>query len=198
MQRRIFEPFYTTKPKGEGTGLGLCISRGIVEAHGGELSVRSEPGDGTTFTISLPAAKANRSDIVPAPEALDEVECGAAKRVLVVDDEEVLTALLREILEEAGYEVDTACSVESALDCIDGQVFDIIMSDVRMPGLGGRDLYRKLERDEPSLARRVVFMTGDVVSPETMRFFEKTRAPHLSKPFRLRELNEALRSLNQS
>ncbi|MAE71172.1 MAG: hypothetical protein CME06_11990 [Gemmatimonadetes bacterium] len=196
--RRIFEPFYTTKPKGEGTGLGLCISRGIIEAHRGELSVRSAPGEGSTFTITLPPAKATPSDSAPAPEPLDEVECDGTKRVLVVDDEEVLAELLREILEEAGYEVDTACSVESALERINAQVFDIIMSDVRMPGLGGRDLYRKLEQDEPSLARRMVFMTGDVVSPETVRFFERTRAPHLSKPFRLRELNQALRSLNQS
>jgi len=196
LQGRIFELFFTTKGNGDGTGLGLSIARGIVESHGGELRVRSRVGVGTTFTIDLPAAGASVQAVDTRVESCDRLEITHSRRVLVVDDEEALTDLLREILVEAGYQVVTAATVVSALEAIEAQDFDVIMSDVRMPGLGGRDLYRLLEQKSPALLGRLVFMTGDVVSPETASFFRETNARHLAKPFRIRELNEALRSLS--
>jgi signal transduction histidine kinase len=195
---RIFDPFYTTKSAQQGTGLGLHIARRIVEAHQGRLLAKSEVGEGTTFTLLLPPSKAApgrpRSG---AKEVRGGLRPGLGTRVLVVDDDQTLVRLLQDILSEAGYSVATARSGSEALRTLKRQDFDLILSDLRMPEMSGVEFYRIIAKENPRLARRIAFVTGDVVSQETSRFFAETHAPHLAKPFRIQELDAVLTQMRE-
>ncbi len=191
--QRIFDPFYTTKAAQQGTGLGLHIARRIVEAHQGRLLARSEVGVGTTFTILLPPIQAtSRSRASGAKAAPRGLHPGHGTRVLVVDDDQTLIRLLRDILTEAGYAVVTARSGSEALHALKEQDFDLILSDLRMPGMSGMEFYHIVAKRDPRLAARIAFVTGDVVSQETAAFFAETHALHLAKPFRIQELDAVL------
>ena len=188
IQARMFEPFFTTKPEGEGTGLGLALARGIVEGHGGAISVESRPGEGARFLIALP--------VETPPVTHDEPETALpvpGKTILVVDDESAVAALLAEGLSRDGYKVDTAANGAVALRKLAAQNYDLIISDSGMPVLSGSELYRELERREPHLARRFVFVTGDVLNSSTRAFLAQTGAPQLEKPFTLESLKRVVR-----
>jgi two-component system NtrC family sensor kinase len=186
-QPRVFEPFFTTKQEGEGTGLGLSISQGIIKEHGGRITVKSVPGQGATFTVELPRARAVEQ---PAPAAPGAAQ--ATGRVLVVDDEPHILHYMRATLEAWGHQVETASDGADALQrALDG-AFDLIITDVRMPTLGGRELYERLREQRPELAARVVFATGDTVRDDTMAFLEHSGRPFLHKPFKLAELRSTL------
>src|SRR5436309_4665772 len=192
IQARIFEPFFTTKPEGEGTGLGLALARGIVEGHGGTIGVESRPGEGARSLIELPVG-------TPALATNDEPEPFEAalpvpgKTILVVDDEPAVAALLAEALSRDGYKVDTAANGAIALRKLAAQNYDLIISDSGMPVLSGPELYLELERREPHLAQRFVFVTGDVLSSSTRAFLEQTGAPQLEKPFTLESVKRVVR-----
>src|SRR2546426_787735 len=171
IQARVFEPFFTTQPEGEGTGLGLALARGIVEGHGGAIRVESRPGEGARFLIELP--------VETPPVTHDEPEFETAlpvpgKTILVVDDEPAVAALLAEGLSRDGYKVDTAANGAVALRKLTAQNYDLIISDRGMPVLSGSELYRELERREPHLARRFVFVTGDVLNSSTRAILAQT------------------------
>jgi two-component system NtrC family sensor kinase len=186
VQARIFEPFFTTKPQGEGTGLGLSLCRGIVESHGGTISVRSGPGSGATFLIELPLE--SQPPAVVGPEAQAVAAPAPASRILVADDEDGLRELLGEILSADGHDVTLVSDGAAALERLAREPFDLVLSDMRMPGLDGPALYRAaLERD-PALKRRFVFLTGDVLGPNTHSFLEEVDCPHVAKPFQLPEI----------
>jgi two-component system, NtrC family, sensor kinase len=177
---RIFEPFFTTKPVGQGTGLGLSLCHGIVESHGGTLSLVSEPAHGAIFRVELPVVAP------PSTQGKWGVEAPAVvkgKRILVVDDERLVLQLLREMLGADHHTVDTVADGTQALEQLRRTSYDLILSDVRMPYLDGPGLYRALERRLPDLCRRFVLMTGDVLSAEIQTFLEQTGVPGLSKPF---------------
>jgi len=185
MQERIFEPFFTTK--GEGTGLGLAICQGIVKEHGGRLTLRSVEGHGATFTVELPAAPdATAAEVLPREPGT------ASGRILVVDDEPHILHYMRATLEAWGHQVDVASDGRDALARALAGRYDLIVTDVRMPKLGGRELYERLHRDAPAVAARVVFFTGDTVRDDTMEFLERSGRPFLRKPFKLAELRNAL------
>ncbi len=187
LQGRIFEPFFTTKPPGQGTGLGLALCQGIVEGHGGSIRVESEPGQGAVFRIELPVeAQPVPAIDLPAPEAAPPIR---GKAVLVVDDEPEIAAVLAEMLSADGHAVETAANGARALDKLGERTYDLIVSDIRMPGLDGQGLYRELERRTPQLLQRFIFVTGDALSPETGAFLERTGAPSLTKPFALAEVH---------
>lgn len=192
LQARIFEPFYTTKPPGVGTGLGLSLCRGIVEGHGGTISVRSQPGHGSIFRVELPVEATPITlpeEVVPeATPAIPEQE----KAILVVDDEPGITSALAYLLRRNGYHVDTASNGCLALEKLRGQAYDLILCDLRMPELDGPGLYRELERHLPHLLRRVIFLTGDTLSPEAREFLEKTGGLRLNKPFRAAEVRRVV------
>jgi two-component system, NtrC family, sensor kinase len=187
IHERIFEPFFTTKGEGEGTGLGLSICQGIIREHGGRLTVKSAPGHGATFTIELPGVRAAEAPADAAPAGM-----ARRGRVLVVDDEPHILYYMRATLESWGHQVDTAADGEDALSRASGGGYDLIITDVRMPNLGGRELFERLRQTAPAMADRVVFATGDTVRDDTMAFLEQSGRPFLHKPFKLAELRSTL------
>jgi two-component system NtrC family sensor kinase len=188
IQGRIFEPFFTTKPPGVGTGLGLPLCRGIIEGHGGSLRVQSPHGQGTVLRVELPVgAEPIAEPAAPAAVALTPApEKGQA--MLVVDDEPGIASALAHLLRRSGYAVDTAANGRLALDKLQGRTYDLILCDLRMPELDGPGFYRELEERYPQLRRRVIFLTGDTLSPAAREFLEKVGVARLSKPFRAAEV----------
>jgi CheY-like chemotaxis protein len=188
---KIFEPFFTTKPAGQGTGLGLSLCRGILEDHGGAITVDSEPGQGTTFSLTLPvvagpaAAGGPHPTPVPAPVG--------SKRILVVDDERDLAEVLVDALQRDGHHVDTAVDGADALRRLEQEDFDLVVSDTKMPLMDGLELFREIDRRFARLRRRVIFVTGDVLDVEKRQALEAIGAPVLLKPFDLTEVRNLVR-----
>jgi two-component system NtrC family sensor kinase len=187
---RIFEPFFTTKPVGKGTGLGLSICQGIVLEHGGKLEVDSTVGFGTTFTVELPAQR-KPLPLVIAP-AVEEEHVIDRKRILVVEEEMQIRDLLVDVLKGQGHRVDTVSSGLRALEMIERNPYDLIMTDVKMPELSGQQLYASIKEKNASLERRVVFMTGDLMNSETVQFLESTGRTWLGKPFDIDTLRKTV------
>ena len=187
MQEKVFEPFFTTKAEGEGTGLGLAICQGIVKEHGGRITLSSSRGKGATFTVELPAARETA-----APDAAPSQGGGVTGRILVVDDEPHIRHYMRATLAAWGHDVDVATDGEDALARALPGRYDVIITDVRMPKLSGRELYERLQCEAPAVAARVVFATGDTVRDDTMAFLEQCGRPFLHKPFKLAELRSVL------
>ncbi len=189
IRSKIFEPFFTTKAPGQGTGLGLSLCQGIVERHRGTIQVESVPGRGATFRVELPLGEPPAR----AAAALGEVAAPAAPcAILVVDDEPEVAELLTEMLGEDGHRVDTAANGLAALEKLGSRSYDVVFCDMRMPGLDGPGLYRRLEESRPELVKRWIFLTGDVLGPETAEFLERTHALTMMKPFTVKDLRRLL------
>ncbi|OLC99062.1 MAG: hypothetical protein AUI88_02380 [Gemmatimonadetes bacterium 13_1_40CM_3_70_8] len=184
----VFEPFFTTKGEGEGTGLGLSICQGIVKEHGGRITLDTKPGVGATFTVELPAG-ARTPLVEAAPPPVPE---GKRLHILVVDDEPHILYYMRATLESWGHSVEVASDGAYALERAIAGDFDVIICDLRMPHLSGRDMYQKLARQDPRAAERIIFATGDTVRGDTLQFLETLGRPYLHKPFTLSELRAAL------
>ncbi|HEY6109756.1 MAG TPA: ATP-binding protein [Gemmatimonadales bacterium] len=188
---RVFEPFFTTKTEGEGTGLGLSICQGIVKEHGGRITLESSLGAGATFTVELLGGGRPARPSQPVPQAAG----GGALRVLVVDDEPHILHYMRATLESWGHTVEVASDGTEAVERALVTPFDVIICDLRMPRLGGREMYHNLERAHPDIARKVIFATGDTVRGDTLQFLETLGRPFLHKPFTLAELRTVLGSV---
>jgi len=178
---RIFEPFFTTKEVGEGTGLGLSVSYGIVEEHGGRLSAESERGR-TTFTLDLPIS------LAPSPESREAVIMpvfsGKGRHVLVVEDEPGVAELVVSLLREHDWKVDLASGGRAALEHVRRQPYELIVSDVRMADGSGEEFYRTAVTENPTLAPRFVFVTGDTANSAAWAFLKTANVTVLEKPFR--------------
>jgi len=188
---RVFEPFFTTKTEGEGTGLGLSICQGIVKEHGGRITLESSPGAGAIFTVELLGGSRPLAPTPPVPKAGG----GQALRVLVVDDEPHILHYMRATLESWGHSVEVASDGTEAVERALVIPFDVIICDLRMPRLGGREMYNNLARQHPAIARKVIFATGDTVRGDTLQFLETLGRPFLHKPFTLAELRTVLSSV---
>jgi PAS domain S-box-containing protein len=187
LEARIFEPFFTTKPAGVGTGLGLSLCQGIVEGHGGKIGLVRSAGPGAVFRVELPLEGPEETAMAVAPEP---PMAARGERVLVVDDEPGIAGILAEVLQLDGHVVETVGNGKAALSKLALGGYELILSDIRMPELDGPSLYRELERRDPRLLRRMIFLTGDTLSPGTREFLEITGAPCLSKPFALGDVRE--------
>ena len=194
LRPKLFEPFFTTKPEGIGTGLGLAMSRSLARDHGGELTLEPVAREGgATFRLTLPISGEPVHESIPA--ALQGPDSAQEVRVLVIDDEAEIAALMRDMLEGAGYEVATAESGEVALALLETARFDAIVSDLRMPDMDGATLWREVEQQHPQLARRMLFVTGDTLSPGAREFLRTARCSGLDKPVSKADLLAAVARL---
>jgi Histidine kinase-, DNA gyrase B-, and HSP90-like ATPase/Response regulator receiver domain len=159
---RIFDPFYTTKPVGAGTGIGLAVSRGIAEAHGGSLGLADAPEGGACFVLRLPRAGV-RADGTPA-------EAGSAsaaavptgpRTALIVDDETELASVLAEMLAALRVRCDLAATGREAQRLLSGRDYDAILCDLRMPDMDGQALFAWMAENRAQLCPRTAFVTGD-------------------------------------
>lgn len=186
---RIFDPFFTTKPVGEGTGLGLSVSDGIIKSHGGTIAAERPAAGGTRFDIVLPVdEQAGDDDQFSGPA----VGADGAHRILVVDDEPEVAETLGEILKAEGHSVVYAESGRVALEGLAAGAFDLVISDLKMPDLDGPGLYNALREQNPSIAERMVFVTGDTLSPAARRFLDGANRPVIEKPFVPEDVRRAL------
>jgi CheY-like chemotaxis protein/anti-sigma regulatory factor (Ser/Thr protein kinase) len=189
---KIFDPFFTTKETGKGTGLGLTVAYAIVQEHGGSIRVDSSPDGGASFTVELPVST---MESLPKPRRLfrtnGEVAKGAS--VLLVEDERALAFAVSEALTDAGLAVDHAGDGEEALARVRQNTYDLVICDLKMPRVDGMALYRAIAAASPVLARRVIFVTGDVAAADAERFLEESGCRWLAKPFRLADLLRSVR-----
>ncbi len=193
---KIFNPFFTTKPVGKGTGLGLSLSYGIIQEHGGTITAASKPGVGTTFVIELPITNQPETGAAEAASAArPEFGQGHGRKVLIVDDEADILDLVGKILRPQGYSVQTAPEGEAALRELAGAKFDLIVSDWKMPGVNGQQLYLRLLERDPEAARRMVFMTGDVLSEKTEKFLSEHKKICLPKPFSIHDFQKVVNEM---
>jgi two-component system NtrC family sensor kinase len=188
---RAFEPFFTTKAEGQGTGLGLSISQGIVMEHGGRITLDTAPGAGAVFTVELPGGS-TRSSALRAAVPPDADGPPGSLRILVVDDEPHILHYMHATLESWGHSVTLAMDGSVGIERAIAEPFDVIICDLRMPRLGGRELLRRLEARHPEVAERIIFATGDTVRGDTVEFLESLGRPYLHKPFTLAELRTVL------
>ena len=195
LETRIFEPFFTTKPPGVGTGLGLSLCQGIVEGHGGRISVVQGAEPGAVFRVELPVEESTWT--VQSPAQLTPLLV-RGKRILVVDDEPGIAGVLAEVLQLDGHAVETVSNGQVALARLTAGGYDLILSDIRMPELDGPGLYWELDRRDPRMLQRIIFLTGDTLSPGTREFLEKTGVPCLSKPFALSDVREIVQHVLQA
>ena len=193
VQPKIFDPFFTTKEVGKGTGLGLTVAYAIVQEHGGRIRLESRTGAGTSFYVELPVSGAT---LLPGPTttALDSADHPVAgASILVVEDEAALASAIVDALRDAGYLVERAADGEEALVRVKAQAFDLVVCDLKMPRLDGKAFYRLLAGVAPGLAKRVIFVTGDIAGTEAESFLEEAGCRWLAKPFRLADLLRAVR-----
>ena len=186
---RVFDPFWSTKEPGQGSGLGLSLVHSIVADHGGTVEVNGGAGTGAVFTVRLPAAPA--SDAAAAPMAPGAEAAGDVLRVLVVDDEAAIRRTLSRALQRRGHHVDEAVDGVDAIRCLDeagGGRYHVILSDLRMPGMSGADLLAELRRRGRGEDGGLIFLTGDAVSPDAAAFLRTAGVPVLHKPFDLAEV----------
>lgn len=215
---RIFDPFFTTRETGQGTGLGLSICYGIVREHGGHITARNALG-GAVFTIELPVMAeslivASTAGMVPPPAATrplvrspvhaapapveGDAITSARRKALVVDDEESNAALVRRVLAGAGYDVESTTLSRRALVMIERTAYDAVICDVKMPELSGQELYGRICQIRPEMARRFIFITGDIDGEETRQFLDDTRCSYFMKPFNLERLTAAVEMVTGS
>lgn len=185
VQPKIFDPFFSTKEQDEGMGLGLYITRNIVENTGGDITFESVEGEGTRFDIRLGASDAPAADITgPIPKPRGSLRDG---RILVVDDEPQIIKTLQRAL--SGYEVVGASSAKDALALLrEGAQFDLILCDLSMPHMSGMAFFGILEDEFPGLSSRTLFMSGGTYTAEATRFVASLERSLINKPFDIDKL----------
>ncbi len=178
--QRIFDPFFTTKPVGSGTGLGLSICKGIIERHQGTISVRSRRGEGTCFTVGLPASRTFEStgSVVTAVKA-----SRPRRKILIIDDEPNIASALSRMMRKS-HDVESMSQGAAALTRLkQGETFDVIFCDVMMPDVTGLDIHAELTSFRPELAQRLVFMTGGAFTDQAIAYLAKVPNFSIEKPF---------------
>ena len=191
---QIFEPFFTTKGVGEGTGLGLPISVGIAEAHGGSLVLVPSP-TGACFRLTLPAS-GHEGVRDGTAQAIARAAAEPGRHALVVDDEASVRDMLERMLRKRGFSVDSAEDGRAASALVSSRAYDLILCDIRMPRMGGLMLYERIREEYPNQLRGFAFITGDTVNTEIPDLVEPTNVPILSKPFTTTDLDALLKQID--
>ncbi len=219
---RIFDPFFTTREVGKGAGLGLSVCYGIVREHGGQITARNRSLGGAVLTIELPVmaeslivASAAAAGVTPPPMVVEPYTVAPSyavvnppgdqpelfprrRKALVVDDEESNAALVRRVLTGAGYDVESTTLSRRALVMIERTDYDAVIADVKMPELSGPELYGRVCQIRPEMARRFIFITGDIDGVDTREFLDQSRCSYFMKPFNLERLTAAVDMLTGS
>jgi CheY-like chemotaxis protein len=180
LRSRVFDPFFTTKPIGDGTGIGLAVSRGIVEAHSGALTLATSER-GARFLLRLPLREPGRTGTENGAPAAAPVQ--GERSGLIIDDETEVGQILSEMLAVFGIRCEVVTSGEMAIERLKKQVYDVIISDVRLPGIDGPALYAWIAQHKPELCARTAFVTGDTLGQASERFLGDVQRPLLEKPF---------------
>lgn len=193
VERRLFTPFFTTKPAGVGTGLGLAIAHRIVTDYGGTIECHTELHRGTTFRIRLPIAPVNTPSVTRKfPLSSPPKRRG---RILVIDDEDSLVQAIRRYLMHE-HDVDGVTSARAGIDLlISGTVYDAIVCDLMMPQITGMEVYAAVQKLDPALAERIVFVTGGAFTESARTFLERTPNMRIEKPFDLKTLRNVINGL---
>ena len=191
VRSHLFEPFFTTKAIGKGTGLGLSVVHGIVTSHGGTIEVASAPAEGATFTIVLPRQTAGALPAAEAGAEPAEMPAGRGERLLLVEDEDGARQGLLEILGALGYAVTAAASGEEAGTLPSEPGYDLLLTDLMLPGISGVDLAVGLRARWPQL--KVVMMSGYAEDEMLQRLGPTTAASFLQKPFGMQALARTVR-----
>jgi PAS domain S-box-containing protein len=181
--RNIFELAFAKDIESLGTSVMACVAR----AHGGKISLRSQEGVGNAFLVEFP--------MIESAEPVKPEVTLTGKRVLVVDDEEFLLECLVDAISAWGCLVTPCSQASEAIEKLQGGAYDLIVSDIRMPGLTGIQFFEWIQGNQAPMAKRILFTTGDTFDPETRGFLEQQQAPHLGKPFDLKKLKAALSDL---
>jgi signal transduction histidine kinase/CheY-like chemotaxis protein len=194
MQPKIFDPFFTTKEVGKGTGLGLTVAYAIVQEHGGQIRLESSAQAGASFYVELPVGGGTLKTGDRQRESSRVTSRSVAGGViLVVEDETQLANAVVDALTDEGYIVEYATNGEEALLKVRERMFDAVVCDLKMPRMDGPAFYRALSTSRPFLAKRVIFVTGDVAGTDAEIFLNESGCRWLPKPFRLSELLLAVR-----
>ncbi len=192
----IFDPFYSTKPVGEGTGLGLTVVQAIAAAHGGRVEILDTEGGGATFRIVLPAIEISRRPEVQGPRRAVSSADLAGVRILIAEDEESIRCFLERAFKRMGADAVLVEDATQAIEVARSDDFDLLLLDVRMPGGGGVEAYQRIREMKPELAQRTVFMTGEL-SVEMSQIVGQDYAGVLQKPFLLQELVEVMQNARE-
>jgi PAS domain S-box-containing protein len=190
---RIFDPFFTTKPEGVGTGLGLWICKGILSGLGGEISVESQLGHGSTFRVTLPAASAGEPG--ERPERAPAEAERRAERVLIIDDEPMILGALQRAL---GGEYRVTClsdGREALARFAAGERYDVILCDLMMPDTNGMELHAAIDRLAPGQGERMIFVTGGAFTPRAREFLDRVPNPRIDKPVDFQNLRVLMKNL---
>ena len=190
--QRVFHPFYTTKPIGSGTGLGLFICDGIVRSLGGTIEIDSTPGKGTRVCIRLPRHEPRMGERQPPASAVEQRK---GTRILVVDDDALVLLSIRRLLDEEHDLVTTTSAHEAVRRVREGEKFDLVIADLMMPEMTGMALHQEMAALSPRLAERMLFITGGAFTPAAQQFLQRVSNERLEKPFDAQELRELVNRL---
>jgi len=200
MADKIFDPFFTTKPEGAGTGLGLSICYGIANDHGGRVWLESDPASGgALFCVELPRDARTRQRVTPPPmpavtetTAAPGAAAGERLSILLIDDEDGLRRAVLTFLKRRGLHAVGVVDGADGLKALGSMRFDVIVSDVRMPGMSGREFLEHLRREYPAMVHRLIFSTGDTFAPDTAALLREAGVPALVKPYDFAKLETLL------
>jgi PAS domain S-box-containing protein len=200
LESKIFEPLFTTKKPGVGTGLGLSIAHSIMTEHQGRITYLPSSLGGACFALEFPIVAPTSYEGMKEPEAelppgLGDTLAGEPAAILVVDDEEPVAELLGETLGSIGCKATICTDASKALELLQVKQFELVITDIRMPNMDGREFFNEAVRRQPELTRRFILFTGDVVNSETQAFLTTANVPYLTKPFELDRVKRLVREI---
>lgn len=196
---KVFDPFFTTKDVGKGTGLGLSITHGIITEHGGTIDIATSEEGGAIVTIELPVVEKEQwAEVKKAVDHGATYSDLTGKKVLVVDDEKSIRETLHSILSAEGFKVETARDGREALEILERTKVTLLITDIKMPGYSGMDLYESVLQKHEYLKNRMIIVTGDVFSQDVKDFLAKCGCPHILKPFEPKKLTGLIQEVLSS